>query len=230
MHKKTLKILPTIFGLIGLALVVAALVASFVAYTNPARRHGVPTTAVITGFSRARDVTRTYIQYTFEGQVFDAHLGYFSTGMRIGDQRQILVNPNDPTHLVSAGVIGYLAPIILGAVGLPFLGVGLGFLLSFKKEARKRDYLFSAGVAIMADVVGVEKDWRVTINGRPGKMLVATYGNQEFRSGLVDNNDLANLGDKVKILLDPQDHASYVFDFHNESIALPTDWPLGGGF
>ena len=226
MHKKVFTILRNVFTPIGLALLAAALITGYVAYSNPARRHGVETIATITGFNQPGQSTRVYIHYNFGGISRTGHMNFYSSSMRVGQERMILVNPDNPAQFVLAGMTGYLPVLILGPMGLSLAIVGLVFHLIIKKENRRREYLFETGVAIMADVVGVDDNWSVTVNGRPGQVLVATHGHLKFRSGLIDNNDLAAVGEQVKILLDPQDYDNYVFDFHNESFVQPSQISL----
>ena len=54
---------------------------------------------------------------------------------------------------------------------------------------------------------------------------MASYNNMRFVSGPVDNNDLAQIGEHVKVLIDPDDNNKYTFDFMNESHQMPFEPP-----
>jgi len=145
--------------------------------------------------------------------------------MFVGQSIDILVNRQNPHSFRSTWPFYWIPVGILLGLGLIFGSVGAGLLIFKRRKQRNRIWLLDFGTPIWANVIGTQQDWRIQVNGQPATVLVATHGHMEFISGPLDNNDLMNIGEHVKILLDPENANKYVFDIHNESFLVPTHPP-----
>ena len=115
--------------------------------------------------------------------------------------------------------------VVMLPIVLTFGILGACFLLYHSRKMKRHQWLLEYGTAVWANVLGVEENWSIIVNGRPAKVLVASYNNMRFVSGPVDNNDLAQVGEHVKVLIDPDDNNKYTFDFMNESHRMPFEQP-----
>ena len=133
---------------------------------------------------------------------------------------------NSPHRFVTTGILHLLPLMILSGLMVIFIGLGAGFLIYEKYKKRKFEWLLHYGTPVWANVLGTDENWSIQINGRPAMVLVAMYGNMRFVSGPLDNNDLANIGEHVKVLLDPGNYNKYMFDFKNECYREPLEPPV----
>jgi len=231
MHKKVLKILGTVFFSIGILMGVIAIILYATLGQNYRRIAGdsVRVTATIVditwrpgGNGNAR---RVYVEYEADGLAISAPLGWSSSNMFIGQPIDILVSRQNPHEFVSTFAF-YLIPVwILLGMGLIFGSIGTGFLIYERRKKRKFEWLLEYGTPVWANVLGTEEDWRIQINGQPAIVLVASYGHVQFISGPLDNNELINIGEHVKVLIHPEDANRYVFDFNNDSYRMPDQPP-----
>ena len=126
---------------------------------------------------------------------------------------------------MAAGILHLIPALVLGILAVVFGSVGTGFLLYELYKRRKFGWLLQYGTPVWANVLGIDENWNIQVNGRPAQVIVASYGNMRFTSRAVDNNDLANLGEHVKILLDPGNYNRYMFDLQNECFREPLEPP-----
>ena len=233
MHKKIWLLLGSIFLGVGIVLSITVAVLNGVT----AMRHGrvrsdsVPVTAQIIEITRG--VTQggnahhtAFIEYEFEGEVFTAQLRWWSSRMYVGQPVEIYVNRYNPREFVHSGILDILPFIIMLPIAVVFNGLGVGFLAHHSRKKKRHRWLLDFGTPVWANVLGFEENWSIQINGRPATVLVATYNNMKFISGPLDNNDRANIGEHVKVLLHPEDNNKYTFDFANESYLMPLEPPV----
>ena len=63
-----------------------------------------------------------------------------SSTFRVGDRIGVAYDPADPQNVILTGLIGYLAPLILGAIGLGFAAVGgICYWVYHGKRGRKKE-------------------------------------------------------------------------------------------
>jgi len=228
MHKKVFKIIGTIFFIIGIVSTIVGIGTTMHRLNTISNAERV--TATITDIRTFRDAdgyinNRAYVRYSVGGRTIDARLNWSSTNMRVGQTVELYVNRYDPYRFISAGAVGWVLALLPFIFTITFGTIGVVFLAIERRKRNRSRYLFEYGKPIWANVEGTEANWNITVNGRPAKVLVATYGNMRFVSDTVDNNDLMNIGEHVKVLVDPSDATKYTFDFHNESFLVPADAP-----
>ena len=215
MHKKVFSILGGVFFGIGMLLLVVA--AGFGVFRWNVIANSDRVTGTIIDIVDRGDSRQVTVRYEVGGEEIIRRLNWWSSDMRTGQPIELLVRRYYPHRISSPGIIGWLPVLIIGPQAVVFGGIGAGFLLYNKRKKNLRRWLLENGNPIMADVLGTEDNWSMTVNGRPATVLVATYNNMRFVSGPLCNNDLMNLGEQVKILLHPDDANKYIFDFNNES-------------
>jgi len=231
MHKKAFKIVGVVFFSVGLFLGLIAIIL----YATLGQSHrriandSDLVTAIIVEIDVRRgadgDIRRVYVEYEAGGMIITAPLRWSSTSMFVGQPVDILVSRQNPHEFVSKFAF-YLIPVwILLGLGVIFGGIGAGFLVYQRRKRRKFLWLLEYGTPIWANVLGTDDNWNIQVNGQPATVLIAAYGKMQFVSGPLDNNDLMNIGEHVKVLLHPEDANIYVFDFKNESYRMPDKPP-----
>ena len=228
MHKNVFKILGIVFTCVGVMLMLAGLLTFATTHNRRSRilSDAIPVTAEIVEVGRRLDADgnpryTTYITYTVDGRTITAPLRYNTSGMFVGQRIDIMVNRQNPHEFTTDSILEWLAPIILFPIALPFTILGISFLIVHVRKDKMHKWLLEYGTPIWAEVIGTDANWNIRVNNRPATVLRATYNNMEFVSGPVDNNDLAHVQDKVKILLHPDNFNKYAFDLHNESWRTP---------
>ena len=85
--------------------------------------------AEITGLSDGRHgLSYTAVKYEANGKTYTTVLHSYSSSYKVGKKIPISYDPKDPFEVTEGGVMGYLATIILGFLGLGFTA-GPAFLL-----------------------------------------------------------------------------------------------------
>jgi len=128
-------------------------------------------------------------------------------------------------QLANTEVTDWIPVIVLLPLALTFGSLGAIFLLYHAHKKRRHRWLLDFGTPVWANVLGFEDNWNIQVNGRPATVLVASYGNMQFVSGPLDNNDRMHIGEHVKVLLHPDNNNKYTFDFMNESNLIPFEPP-----
>jgi len=231
MHKKIFLILGIVF--LGVGLLHGAIGAAIWGLTSGTRRQvmadAVPVTATIVEITPQRasgsNSNRVYIEYEADGTVVRAPLSWWSTSMYVGRHMDIYVSRQNPQDFVMARDMLLIPVYVLGGIGAIFSILGASFLFAHKRRRRRHRWLLDFGMPVWANVLGAQDNWNIQVNGRPATSLVAAYNNMEFVSGPIDNNDLASIGEHVKVLLDPDNYNRYTFDFKNESYLEPLEPP-----
>ena len=109
--------------LLGAAIIVMGI--ALLVIQTVASRDTVQCTAIITDIQRqisgTDTETITYIEYTYNGEVYQSTLGYSSANMIIGKEIVINIDPNNPIAPVTFGLhIGGLGCIIIGVIVVLF--------------------------------------------------------------------------------------------------------------
>lgn len=122
--------------------------------------------------------------------------------------------------VAAGGTLALLVAPLLGLVALPggiFLVLGLAFLGTIARIRRDRTWLQENGRIIEADILGVQYDTRVRVNGRCPLVLQCQAVNPADGKGYVFESDslwfdptpfLENR-DKMPVLVDPDNYHRY---------------------
>ena len=230
MHKHIFRLLGIIFLCIGLFIAsIGVIVFAFIGTrSNRIRTDRDPVTAVIVDITRHHTGSgninnRVYIEYEVSGITITAPLRWWSSSMFVGQPVQIFVSQDNPRDFVSDSPVGTWVALPIFLPGFIFIVLGASFLMYESRRKKRRQWLLEYGTPVWADVQGTEDNWSVHINGRPATVLVATRGHKRFVSGPLNNNDLSHVGERVKIMLDPDNYDRYEFDIYNESSRQPDE-------
>ena len=225
MYKKTFKALGIAFFASGLAVMIFGAFIGLRHWSILQNSDPVLATIVNIHTVRVRDTSNTggppqyryrsivYVEYEIENRTINAHLGWYYTGMQVGNTVGIFVSRDNPYFFVLDGVEGWLPAIISAFIGIIFFSTGSGFLIYQKRKEKLRDWLLHNGTMIWADVVGIEKKWCMFINGRPATVLVAKYNDMRFTSDPLSKKELQEINKNVKIWIHPEIPNKYFFDF-----------------
>lgn len=112
---------------------------------------------------------------------------------------------------------GQLAFLLFAAVGLVFFLVGVGMMAAISRARRLRRWLEENGRTIQADIVGVQYDTRVRVNGRCPLVLQCQAVNPadgkvyvfESDSLWFDPTPFLDGQTTMPVLVDPDDYHRY---------------------
>lgn len=91
--------------------------------TGLANRKSFDTTNAVITRIESSDVTTSdgvqtnydvYVAYTLDGKDYESELGYYKAGMQVGDELEILFNPENPEEIQETTVVGGILQIAMG--------------------------------------------------------------------------------------------------------------------
>lgn len=179
-----------------------------------------PAEAVITDFvrDRADDSSSTIVSFTANGSQRIARLGYYSSGMSIGERITIYYRPQNPLDIRYKGASKFVLYIFCG-IGLPFFIVGVVGIVRMAGGRSRARRLKEHGLRIRAEITGVDYNTMVSMNGRHPLVITckakAPDGTtRTFRSGNLWNcsEDDIVLHSQVDVFVDERRPKSYYVD------------------
>jgi len=170
--KKTEILLPAIFAFVGFSIILAGIIAAVSHFSF--RKIAVETTAVITEIDRSGDSHYVYVEYTVKGKVYENQLGYYTGGMYVGQETQILYDPDNPGKMSSVSGSRF-AFIFLPLFGMIFFSVGGGMIGFRIKRERVKKYLFSHGEIIKAKIKEVGLNTNYSVNRKHPAIVYCSY-------------------------------------------------------
>lgn len=174
---------PTLIGVIFFLFGVAFLIvpAISIAEWTEFKKDAVPVSATITDISthttrrtgshKRRTTHDVYVEYEYEGKTYSEELDYYTSGMREGDNVDILIDPDNPSKNRSEP---YLFAGIMAIFGLIFGGIGAGFLIYQLKKSRYINRLIDEDKFIYAEYSN-EQQANVTVNNVRYNQAVFVY-------------------------------------------------------
>jgi bifunctional DNA-binding transcriptional regulator/antitoxin component of YhaV-PrlF toxin-antitoxin module len=165
-----------------------------------------------------------YVDYTIYGEEFkDVPLDFFSMDLKEGDRLTIFVDSEKPYKIASEKG-GNLSYLLFGFFGGCFVLIAFFTLRGELKKIKTRR-LIKNGYCIKADVTGVVRDPRWTVNGVCRHQItlepqVYTPGiDPEIKTGNIYEKECLNIqpGHIVNIYIDEKDSKKYYIDFENFS-------------
>ncbi|MDY3792131.1 MAG: DUF3592 domain-containing protein [Oscillospiraceae bacterium] len=200
-----------IFFLFGVVFLIVPIVS--VAGWEDFKKDAVPVTATIsdirTHTSRSSNGKRrtyhdVYVEYEYEGESYYEELDHYSSGMREGDEVEMLIDPNNPSKNRSEP---YLFSGIMAAIGLIFGGIGAGFLIHEIKRSGYINGLIAEDKFIYANYTH-EETANVMVNNVRYNCSVFVYNDgsgrqMAFKSEPHHPNTLPYVqGDSIKVYVD----------------------------
>ncbi|TBU85601.1 DUF3592 domain-containing protein [Phytopseudomonas dryadis] len=138
----------------------------------------------------------------------------------IGERVALYYDPQDPqrAHIDSFGQ-NWAGSLIVGGIGLVFLLIGLAIVLPPLFGKRRSVQLLATGTPVQAEVVDVELNETLTINGRNPYRIVAQWLNPQtnklhvFRSANLWFDPGPYISDsQVTVMIDPNKPRRYSMD------------------
>lgn len=208
-----------IFGLAGVAMLIGGflLMRSSIRFQNIA----VEVTGTISDIESRRgsdgDVSHsTFVSYSYNGRDYDnIPLGYYNSGMHVGKDILLLVDPGAPTHIASKSGDTF-AYVMLLAIGLLFLLLGFIPTTGMLKNSIKGKKLMQTGQLLQATVDRIDQNYSVSYNRRHPYLIYCTYYDAykdvtyRFKSRNVMVEPGYAPGDPIEVYVDPDDYSKYV--------------------
>lgn len=169
----------------------------------------------------------TDVTYTYNGEEYESHSSVYSSEIREGDRIKIYVDKENPKRIEIGDVI-FLPTIILCIVGLPFLLVGVFFVIATFRKGNKKKKLVANGKKLYAEVTGGSMNFRYNVNGHHPFKLECQYTDPYtgavylYSSGNIWLDPNLYIGRQVAVYVDPSDFSKYYVDVDslNEANAL----------
>jgi uncharacterized protein DUF3592 len=165
-----------IFGLVGVVMlgVGMALAISTAAFQASAERTDGTVVALTERTSTSSSGRRSSawyptVEYTVDGRrySFDSSVGANPPAYAEGDTVPVAYDPADPSDAQIASVwSAYLAPMILGGLGIVFTPLGTVLFVMGRRQRRQREWLLEKGREVWAEIADVGVEFSVEINGR----------------------------------------------------------------
>lgn len=165
---KVLPILGVVFGAVGLILTAVGLIllADHISFNknNPSADAVVEKIENSSYYSNGeiRHKKDVYVCYEAEGCEYYSLLGYYTTGMRVGDSVKIHYSKEDPQKIKADR---YIAEMIIFPIGVLYAGLGAGMLIHSAKKKKRIKYLLENGIRMYATVTQVLTDYHTKVNG-----------------------------------------------------------------
>lgn len=159
----------------------------------------------------------TEVSFIYEGEKLTAHLTERSSNTRPGDSIALYVDREDP-YKVKSTLTFWIFPLVFGCVGVPFLLIGLGFLIAVGVSGKKKKDLLANGRKLCAEVTGGRINYSQSVNGRHPSKLECRYedpvtgAEYRFSSKNVWFDPEVYVGQQVTVYVKPDDFSKYYVD------------------
>jgi hypothetical protein len=129
----------------------------------------------------------------------------------------VYFDPKKPNEATFGGFLDeWLEPLILGCIGGAFIAFGwAGFFVSWRRE-KKSNEIMVTGKPILADYLGVRKDFSYKVNGRSPYVIRAQWINPQTQEVHVFESDHIWFDPspyiktkQIKVKIDPHDASKY---------------------
>jgi hypothetical protein len=133
---------------------------------------------------------------------------------QVGSRVTVLFAENDPGHArLDSFTEFWLAPLITGLLGIVFTGIGAVLIITRLRRRSRDAWLDTHGTRISAEIVRVEQNRSVRINGvHPWRVIAdwvdpASGGHATFTSGDLRHNPSDRITGRrtIEVLIDPAD-------------------------
>ncbi len=195
----------------GVILLILALVFALFS-VNVQKNSEKVTGTIVTDYGRG-----VAVSYTYEGESYEVNLSEYSSSMHTGDAITLYVNKENPTK-VRTEMLLFLTTYILGGISIPFLIIGIVFLLVLRAKKKKKRELLQNGRMIEAEVTGGQINYNVRVNNRHPWKLECKYedtftgATYLFSSNNMWKDPFLYVGQSVKVYIDRENPRKYYVD------------------
>lgn len=159
----------------------------------------------------------TEVAYTYNGEEYEVWSSVYSSSIREGDRVKIYVDKDNPRKIEIAEVM-FVPTFIFCILGLPFLAVGIFFMVLMLRRGNKKKALMTNGRKLYAEVTGGNMNFTYRVNRRHPYKLECQYTDMLngatylFSSGNVWIDPNLYIGRQVAVYVDPADFSKYYVD------------------
>ncbi len=193
---KTFKIVGAVFSFVGIGLLVGGLI--LLIYGEKQMNQWEPVVGILSDSEPYLDSDgdyseRFYVTYEVDGKEYIDRMDYYSSGMDIGDEVELYINPANPFEIMSAGGSRIGGGILTG-MGAIFAVLGLCLWIPAVKKDRRYKRLRTSGNRMRAQVESCTQNRSVRVNGRFPWVIdcsvidAYTGGKHLFHSGNIYKN------------------------------------------
>lgn len=138
---------------------------------------------------------------------------------KVGETVELWYNPADPDDVLLSGMDRWFLPLLFGIFFLVFGGVGYGGLIYQWLKKRDISWLMQNGQAVEADLMGVNLNTNVKMNGSSPFMIQCQWLDPATNQVYVFDSDniwfdpTEFVGNKkMRVLIDPKNPGLYTVD------------------
>lgn len=222
----SVKVIFGLFAAIGIIFVIAGIF--WAVWGSRFIQSAVEVSAVISEIESYRESDgdtshRVYVNYSYGGQRYEGvRLSEYSSGMYKGKEIQIMLNPDNPTQLMTNFGL-YFGSIMFIGMGVIFASVGVFPLIVMGRKSSAKKKLIASGQYIYATVESIEYDKSYTVNGKHPFIVYCTYRDDykdivyRFKSDHIWTNPelVIRPGSEIKIFVDRQNYKNYHVDIES---------------
>jgi hypothetical protein len=209
-----------IFGLIGLVLLcvgiaLAASTASFLASATRTDGTVVALTEQTSYDRQGRSSTSWYptVEFTVDGKrySFQSSTGSNPPSYKKGESVPVAYDADDPSNArIASFWAAYLAPLIVGGLGVVFTPIGVVLFVNGRRITRLRAWLREHGQQVWAEIEHVGRDFTTEINNRHPYIVHATWRDERTARTYAATSDY--LRDDPGPRLQGQTHVRVLYD------------------
>lgn len=205
------KILGSSFLGVGVLLFIVAFICAVFSWNT--KRDAEEVAGIITDIGNS-NVT---VSYSLNGQQYDTTINEYSSSMAEGEKIRLYVNRENP-HKVRTGELLYLSTFIFCIVGVPFVVMGIVFLLVVVRRKKKQQYLMQNGRKIFAEVTGGSRNYHYDVNGKHPWKLECKYDDPStgavylFASGNIWTDPQFYVGQQIAVYVEGENYKKYYVD------------------
>lgn len=164
---------------------------------------------------KTRTTHDVWVQYEVSGQAYEEELGYYKTGMNVGDIVVVYYDPEHPSDIRSDSRI---LEVVFLTIGVFFGGIGVIFFIINASLRSRRKKLMETGDRLTGTITDITRNYAVRINGRnPFKAeceVIDPYSGEKYlySSENVTDNISELLGREVTVYVDRDNKRNYYVD------------------
>jgi len=202
-----------LFMIIGMAVSIG-----FQSYFNKFRENGIKTEGIISNIYHFGDSPTVFISFLTENGIeITTSINYYSSNMFVGKSIVLYYDPDNPHKATIDPIFFTLFFLLLfGGMGAIFFAIGAVLIKKHLALEKRKATLISSGYYIMADVIEVSRNIKISMNGRNPFVIHAHYSengkNYFFKSHNILFNPSPFLDEKIRIYLDRNDYGIYYVD------------------
>ncbi len=208
---KSFKVMKIVFGILGIAFLVAAIVVTFT-YSKIKQTYQ-KVDAVVIYSNTDTDYDYTVVEYKYRGISYEGRINYSSFNIREGDTITVMVDPEDARQVKYRGTYVMLI-IMFSAMGTSFCLVPIIMNIVLKKRNKLKNFALRNGRRIKAMADQVCENRFVSYNNRHPYYLTCHYKDRFGRHDLKSNNfwDPIDLPEKAVLYVYVIDENKYYVD------------------